>query len=71
MEEVDDAPRVMLIVPAINCVEGILDEVVIPVSEMQHIDVGVLELASLPIERESTRTEHGCRKGGQKDIYNA
>jgi len=45
MEEVDDAPRVELVVRAVDGVEGALDEVVIAVSEMRDVYVGVLEPA--------------------------
>jgi hypothetical protein len=52
MEEVDDAPRVELVVRAVDGVEGALDEVVIAVSEMRNVDVGVLEPALLPTGKE-------------------
>lgn len=43
MEEVDDAPRIELVVRPVDGVERSLDEVVILVGEMRHVDVGVLE----------------------------
>mmetsp|Transcript_25938 Transcript_25938/g.44126 ORF Transcript_25938/g.44126 Transcript_25938/m.44126 type:complete len:210 (-) Transcript_25938:589-1218(-) len=43
MQEVDQSPRIQLIVWTVNGMEGSLDVVVILVAKMRHIDIGVLQ----------------------------